>query len=108
MSYKYRYTNIPSVLQGDVPEWESYSYMDETRTVCECDFHHIFGQTKYKKKLSEQYGFWVWLTREDHDNLHHTPAGKQYEKTLKQQCQEIFEMSHSREMWMRLFHRNYL
>lgn len=106
MSYKYRYTNIPSVLQGDVPEWESRSYLSDKEG--DCDFHHIFGQRPMQKKLSEQYGFWIWLTREEHDRLHHTPQGVIYNNSLKQQCQEIFEMSHPRSMWMRLFHRNYL
>lgn len=106
MSYKYRYTNIPSVLQGDVPEWESRSYLSDRKG--QCDFHHIFGQTKYNRKLSEQYGFWIWLTREEHMKLHGTPEGIQFGITLKQECQQIFELNHSREMWMRLFKKSYL
>lgn len=106
MKYKYRYTNIPSVLQGDVPEMECKSFIsDRTDSI---EFHHIFGKTKYYKKLSEQYGFWIWLTRDEHDKLHHTSAGVQYSRTLKQQCQEIFEMDHSRSMFIRLFGKSYL
>lgn len=104
--YKYRYTDVPSVLQGDVPEEEQRSYLTNKRA--QCDFHHIFGQNKYKKRLSEQYGFWIWLTREEHDKLHHTPVGVQYNQTLKQECQEIFEMEHPRSMFIRLFGRSYL
>lgn len=104
--YKYRYTNVPSVIQGDVPETEANSFVSgRTNSI---EFHHIFGKTKYYKKLSEQYGFWVWLTLEEHDKLHHTAAGVAYNKTLKQQCQELFEMEHSRSMFIRLFGKSYL
>lgn len=104
--YKYRYTNVPSVLQGDVPEVEAESFVSGQTS--NLDFHHIFGKTKYYKKLSEQYGFWIWLTRSEHDKLHHTAAGVAYSKTLKQQCQELFEMEHSRSMFIRLFGKSYL
>lgn len=104
--YKYRYTNAPSVLQGDVPEDEQYSFVSGRHT--HCDFHHIIGKNKYYKRLSEQYGFWIWLTPEEHDNLHHTAAGVAYSLTLKQQCQEVFEMEHSRKMFIRLFGKSYL
>lgn len=104
--YKYRYTNVPSVIQGDVPEAEASSFVSGRTDSIE--FHHIFGKTKYYKKLSEQYGFWVWLTLEEHDKLHHTPVGVAYNRTLKQQCQELFEMEHSRSMFIRLFGKSYL
>ena len=107
--HKYLYTNIPSVLQGDVPYEERHSYITQKTAYTDTiDFHHIFGKTKYYKKLSEQYGFWIWLTRDEHDKLHHTSAGVQYSRTLKQQCQEIFEMDHSRSMFIRLFGKSYL
>ena len=104
--YKYRYTNIPSVIQGDVPEAEASSFVSGRTDSIE--FHHVFGKTKYYKKLSEQYGFWIWLTLDEHDKLHHTPVGVAYGRTLKQQCQEIFEMEHSRSMFIRLFGKSYL
>jgi hypothetical protein len=103
--YRYKYTDVPSVLQGDVPDEEAVSFL--SGYPCR-DFHHIFGKTKYYRRLSEQYGFWIWLTRSEHDKLHHTPAGKQYERTLKQQCQELFELEHPRSMFIRLFGKSYL
>lgn len=106
MTYKYRYTNVPSILQGDVPESEAESYISGLHTNIE--FHHIMNGTKYSRKLSEQYGLWIWLTKQEHENLHGTKEGAALQRTLKQECQALFEMEHPREMWIRLFHRNYL
>jgi len=51
---------------------------------------------------------WIWLTKQEHENLHGTKEGAALQRTLKQECQALFEMEHPREMWIRLFHRNYL
>lgn len=103
---KYRYTNVPSILQGEVPETEAYSYVSGLHTNIE--FHHIMNGTKHFRKLSEEHGLWIWLTRAEHDKLHHTPEGIAYQLTLKQECQALFEKRYSRDRWMRLFHKNYL
>lgn len=101
---KYRYTNIPSLIQGEVPESEAYCYLSGLHT--NIDFHHIMNGA-YRKK-SEKYGCWVWLNHQVHDKLHSTPEGKKWERTLKQECQRAFENRYSREKWMKEFHRNYL
>lgn len=101
--YRYKYTDVPSVIQGDVPEDEAVSFV--SGLPCR-EFHHIMNGAF--KKLSEEYGFWIWLTREEHNKLHFTKEGIQYQWTLKQKCQIAFERQHPRSMWMRLFKKNYL
>lgn len=106
MKYRYRYTNVPSVIQGDVPEDEAWCFV--TGHTGEMEFHHIMNGNKKSKRLSEEYGFWVWLEHDAHDRLHHTPEGIAYQRTLKQKCQIAFEREHPRSLWFRLFHKNYL
>lgn len=101
--YRYRYTNVPSVIQGDVPDG------DEKCVVCgknmPCDFHHLLNGTR--KKFSEDEGFWVWLCRRDHRWLHDTNQGHLLWNRWRSTCQEKYEQMHDREEWMRYAHKNY-
>lgn len=101
--YRYRYTDVPSVIQGDIPDGE------EVCAVCgrymRCDFHHILNSSR--KEFSEREGFWVWLCREDHKKIHETNQGKVRWDRWKRICQEKYELSHERAEWMRKAHRNY-
>ena len=71
--------------------------------------HHIFmGKNR---KISDRYGFWVWLTGEYHnqDNV----LGVHFDNTelkekLYRECQAKFEETHSREEFMKLIGKNYL
>lgn len=71
--------------------------------------HHIFmGKNR---KISDRYGFWVWLTGEYHnqDNV----LGVHFDNTelkekLQRECQAKFEETHSREEFMKLIGKNYL
>lgn len=71
--------------------------------------HHIFmGKNR---KISDRYGFWVWLTGEYHnqDNV----LGVHFDNTelkekLHRECQAKFEETHSREEFMKLIGKNYL
>ena len=69
--------------------------------------HHIFAGVA-NRKISEKYGFKVWLC-----HIHHTGAhGAQYDQELnlllKQEAQKAFEVHHSRAEWMDLIRKNYL
>ena len=69
--------------------------------------HHVLGGTA-NRRLSEEYGLWVWLC---HD--HHTgDGGAQYERDLnlllKQRAQKAFENIHGHDKWMEVFRKNYL
>ena len=75
--------------------------------------HHIFFGTA-NRKISEKYGFKVWLC-----NLHHTGSisgireyavhfNRDKDLELKEMCQKIYEKNHTREEFIRLIGRNYL
>lgn len=69
--------------------------------------HHVLAGVA-NRKISEKYGFKVWLC-----HRHHTGAdGAQYDKALnlrlKQDAQKAFEKTHSHEEWMQLIRKNYL
>lgn len=70
--------------------------------------HHVFGGTA-NRKLSEQYGLKVYLCIYHHtsgpDAVH---MNAENNKILKREAQEIFEKTHTREEFMKIFGRNWL
>ena len=70
--------------------------------------HHIyFGASR---KISDENGFWVWLTGEYHNqnsriDVHHN---RELDLKLKRECQAKYEETHSREDFMKLIGKNYL
>ena len=76
---------------------------------CNLQKHHIyFGPNR---KISEDNGFWVWLSMELHTGSSmavHGNNGHDLDMQLKQDCQRKFEETHSREEFVRLIGRNYL
>jgi hypothetical protein len=69
--------------------------------------HHIFGAAN--RKLSEQYGLYVYLIPEYHNmsdkGVH---FNREFDLQLKREGQAKFEQEHSREEFIRLFGKNYL
>ena len=69
--------------------------------------HHIFAGVA-NRKLSEKYGFWVWLCHKCHTGK----DGAQYDplknKLLKMDAQTAFERTHTHAEWMKIFGKNYL
>lgn len=69
--------------------------------------HHIYGGAN--RKISEDNGFWVWLTPEYHNmsdrGVH---FNKEFDTLLKQECQTKYEETHSRDEFMALIGRSYL
>jgi hypothetical protein len=69
--------------------------------------HHIFGAAN--RKLSEQYGLWIWL-RADWHNL--SNYGIHFNKTLdadiKRKAQEKFNSFYPQLSFIKLFGKNYL
>lgn len=69
--------------------------------------HHIFGGAN--RKLSEQYGLYVYLIPEYHNmsdkGVH---FNREFALELKRYGQAKFEQEHSRDEFIRLFKRNYL
>lgn len=69
--------------------------------------HHIYGGAR--RKLSEKYGLYVYLTPKWH-NMSGYGVHFDYEldKKLKIAGQKAFEEVYSRQLFMKLFGRNYL
>jgi hypothetical protein len=69
--------------------------------------HHIYGGSN--RKHSDKYGLWVYLEHHAHNEppsgVHHN---KEVDLALKRAGQAAFELTHSREDFMRIFGRNYL
>lgn len=71
--------------------------------------HHIFRGIN--RKISDKYGFFVWLRSDWHNMADygvHGKSGKELDLSLKQLCQAAFEKTHSREEFLSLIGRNYL
>ena len=71
--------------------------------------HHIYRGVN--RKISDKYGFFVWLRSDWHNMADygvHGKNGKALDLQLKQRCQEEFEKTHSREAFIALIGRNYL
>lgn len=81
-------------------------YFCKDTSMLEC--HHVFSGTSNRKN-SEKYGLKVWLCNRHHNgakqSVHHN---KDMWLWLKQKAQQIFEESHSREEFIRIFGRNYI
>ena len=74
---------------------------------CGLERHHVLSGTA-NRKLSEQYGLWVWLCRDCHTGK----SGAQYDpdknRQLKIEAQIAFEGLYGHEKWMQVFRRNYI
>lgn len=71
--------------------------------------HHIFFGAK--RKISEQWGFKVWLTYENHQGTEgvHGKYGHDKDMALKQAAQAEYErLGHTRQQFIDLIGRNYL
>lgn len=71
--------------------------------------HHIYGGVA-NRKLSEEYGCWVYLCARHHNM---SDIGVHYDKQanlqLKQLCQRIWERKHGgREKFIETFGKSYL
>lgn len=72
--------------------------------------HHIFGAAN--RKISEKYGFWVYLTADLHNGndpaaVHNNP-NQGYDLMLKQLCQRKYEEENTRENFIALIGKSWL
>lgn len=100
---RYKYSNAPSLIQGDVPTEEAYCFICHRPTK---EFHHILNKTE--KGFAENIGAWVWLCRGHHNRIHNTGDGQKLWRQWKADCQREYEKAHTREEWMSGAHRSYL
>lgn len=70
--------------------------------------HHIFYGTANRKQ-SEKHGFKVYLCGRHH-NLSNKGVhfDRELDLRIKQDCQRLFEKTHSREEFMSIIGKNYL
>lgn len=70
--------------------------------------HHIFYGTANRKQ-SEKHGFKVYLCGRHH-NLSNEGVhfDRELDLRIKQDCQRLFEKTHSREEFMHIIGKNYL
>lgn len=79
-----------------------------THSTIDLHKHHIFFGTANRTK-SEKWGCYVYL-RSDYHNMsdHGVHFDKVLDLQLKQECQRRFEALYGHDMFMVVFHRNYL
>lgn len=68
--------------------------------------HHVMNGNQRKK--ADTWGLWIMVTPEEHRWLHDTREGTKKRLELKAVAQRAFEKDQPRQMWMYLFHKNYL
>ena len=69
--------------------------------------HHIFAGIA-NRRISEKYGFKVWLCQRHHTGKHGAQYDRDLNLLLKREAQKTFEIHHSRAEWMDLIRKNYL
>ena len=69
--------------------------------------HHCIGKRADRWK-SEELGLTVPLCSVCHDKLHNRKEGKELKRKYQKVAQRIFEKTHSRDEWMRIYHKNFL
>ena len=72
--------------------------------------HHIYPASN--RKISDQYGFWVYLTADLHNGTDPAAVNNNpnngYDLLLKQLCQRAYEEANSRDNFIALIGRSYL
>ena len=92
----------PSIM--DTAQGEDYLY--KTENVQTIRHELFYGNAN--RNISKANGFWINITPQTHEMIHHTSKGGTIANQLRKQCQAIFEDKHSREDFMGLIGRNYL
>lgn len=69
--------------------------------------HHVMSGTA-NRKLSEQYGLWVWLCHDCHTGRDGAQYNREKADSLKRLAQIAFEARRSHDEWMQTFRKNYL
>ena len=69
--------------------------------------HHIYGGPN--RRISEREGFYIYLIPDLHnmsnEGIHYD---KEFDLRIKQECQRIYERTHTRQQFIDLIGKNYL
>lgn len=85
------------------PDGEQECYLTGTQSGIDC--HHIYAGVA-NRKLSDEWGCWVYLKHSIHMDLH--DRRKDVDRMLKRECQKAFEQRYGHQKFMELFRKNYL
>lgn len=66
--------------------------------------HHIVNGGG-NRDMCDKYGLTVYLCAKHHDMVH---RDQKLDKSLKRHTQEAFEKQYGHDLWMEIFHKNYL
>lgn len=70
--------------------------------------HHIYYGSALRR-VSDKYGFWVWLIPELHNlSKNGVHFNKELDLKIKQDCQKAYEKDRTREEFMKLIGKSYL
>jgi hypothetical protein len=71
--------------------------------------HHCYYGVK-NRSVSEKNGFTCWLCEAHHEGTYgvHGKEGAYLDNKIKRECQEIFELTHTREEFRKLIGKSYL
>lgn len=79
-----------------------------TGTTYDLHKHHIYGGVG-RRKLSERYGCWVYLTAHYHNMSNQgVHFDHEFDLRLKQECQRRFQEVYPDLNFVQIFGRNYL
>lgn len=91
----------PSIMQKDKKCYQ-------TGRVDNLHCHHIYFNAS--RKVSDENGFWIWLTGEWHNQDSRIDVHSNHELDLyfKRECQKVYEQTHSRDEFRALIFKSYL
>ena len=69
--------------------------------------HHVFYGTA-NRKISERYGYKVWLCQEHHTGNNGVHFNRSLDIWLKSIAQTHFEITHTRDEFIKTFGKSYL
>lgn len=90
------------------------SIMQSTRECYICgatrwlEYHHCYAGKN--RQVSDKNGFTCWLCEAHHRGTYgvHGKEGAYLDNKIKRECQEIFELTHTREEFRKLIGKSYL
>ena len=87
------------------PNGEEVCYISGSRINLDRHHQHVYHGTGNRSK-AEKYGCWCYLRHDIHMKLH--DKDKELDRKLQKECQKIFEETHTREEFRKIFGKSYL
>lgn len=92
-------------MSDSIMQSEKECYITGSRT--NLHKHHIFPGSR--RKVSEQWGCWVWLRQDWHNGASYgVHFDAELSRRLKAECQARFEALYGHDKFMEVFGKNYI